>query len=277
MIARRRLAFAVALLTLLAACATTKKTVFEQDGTKIMLVSKRGSSTRYDHPITISPVRLSHILARIDLRTSAKEGQQRVGAIPLESLELIANAVAAALREAGPTQSVMVLSLRRDKRWGIFDQNYLTSFITYVVGDELFIHLSRSDWEVPPRREDNLPEPKIGQFPSSFRILPGRAMELVDPQAVAITWKDAVFEKPTRTRVGAGGKLMRREILMESPDDEPLPAASAPVEAAPIPANLSPDALRALADLEQRRRDGEISEGRYQSERRQILATDATP
>ena len=150
-------------------------------------------------------------------------------------------------------------------------------FITYVRGDELYIHLSRSDWEIPPRREDSLPEPKIGKFPSNFRIVPGRAMELVDQQAVAVAWRDAIFKRPTRTRVSASGKLLRREILMESPDDEPVPSASAPVEPAPIPTDLSPEALRALADLEERRRDGEISENRYQSERRQILASDATP
>jgi len=40
---------------------------------------------------------------------------------------------------------------------------------------------------------------------------------------------------------------------------------------------MSPQSLRALADLEQRRLDGEVSENRYHSERRRILAMDATP
>jgi hypothetical protein len=277
MIARRRLALATALLTVLVGCATSKKTVFEQGGTTAVLVSKRGGDTDYRHPITISPIRLSHVLSRIDVRTPVKDGQRRVAGIPLESLELISTAVSSALREADHRQSVAVSSVRRSKRWGIFDKNYLTSFITYVRGDELYIHLSRSDWEIPPRREDNLPEPKIGVFPTSFRIVPGRAIELVDQQAVAVVWKDAIFKTPTRTRVGADGKLMRREILMESPEDEPLPSASAPPEAEPIPTNMSPESLRALADLEQRRLDGEISENRYHSERRRILAMDATP
>ena len=277
MIARRRLALATALLTVLVGCATSKKTVFEQGGTTAVLVSKRGGDTDYRHPITISPIRLSHVLSRIDVRTPVKDGQRRVAGIPLESLELISTAVSSALREADHRQSVAVSSVRRSKRWGIFDKNYLTSFITYVRGDELYIHLSRSDWEIPPRREDNLPEPKIGVFPTSFRIVPGRAIELVDQQAVAVVWKDAIFKTPTRTRVGADGKLMRREILMESPDDEPLPSASAPPEAEPIPTNMSPQSLRALADLEQRRLDGEVSENRYHSERRRILAMDATP
>jgi hypothetical protein len=158
----------------------------------------------------------------------------------------------------------------------IFDHKYLTSFIAYVKGENLFVHLSRTDWEIPPRREDKLPEPKIGKFPSRFRIIPGTAMNFVDEQTVAIAWRDPIFSRPTRTRVSPSGKLIRRTILMESPE-EAEPSAPAASQSMSIPPGTSPGALRALADLEEQRQRGEINELEYTRKRREILAADAPP
>jgi uncharacterized membrane protein len=44
-----------------------------------------------------------------------------------------------------------------------------------------------------------------------------------------------------------------------------------------IPPGTSPGALRALADLEERRQRGEINELEYTKKRREILAADAPP
>jgi hypothetical protein len=278
-IARRKIARAalITLLSALAGCTTTAKTVFEQRGTTVKLQSKRGEDLGLDHPVTIASVRLSHILSRVDVRLSVKEGQQRAPAIPLESLDLIANGLAEGLREAGPNQRVVVYSIRRLKSFKVFDHQYLTSFIAYLKGENLFLHLSRTDWEIPPRRENKLPEPRIGKFPSKFRIVPGTAMNFVDQQAVAVAWRDPIFSKPTRTRVSPSGKLMRRTILMESPEEEAEPSAPAAGEASAIPPGTSPGALRTLADLEERRQRGEISELEYTQRRREILAADAPP
>jgi hypothetical protein len=283
MITRRSIALAalVVCATALTGCMTTKKTVLEKGGITVQLISKRGDNVELNHPVIIAPVRLSHILARIDIRLSVKEGQQRVPAIHVESLDAISEGLALGLREARPNQRVIVYSIRREKRFGIFDSNYLTSFIAYVHGDNLFLHLSRSEWEIPPRKKDRLPEPKIGKFPSKFRILPGKAMRMVDEQALAIAWDDKIFERPTRTRITPSGKMVRKTILMESEEWGSDPAAESdadeaePEEVLTVPAGTSAKTLRELADLEERRQRGEISEYDYEKQRKKIL--DAGP
>jgi len=277
-IAARMIALAALLawVSALAGCVTTR-TVFQQKGTTVKLHSERGEDLDLSHPVIISPARLSHILSRVDVRLSVKKGQQRAPAIPLESLDLIASGLAEGLREAGPNQRVVVYSIRRIKSLKVFDHKYLTSFIAYVKGENLFLHLSRTDWEIPPRREDKLPQPVIGKFPSKFRIVTGSAMNLVDQQSVAVAWRDPIFSKPTRTRVSPSGKLIRRTILMESPEEEAEPSASPPTETNAIPTRTSPGALRALADLEEQRQRGEIDEQEYTRRRREIIEAETPP
>jgi len=281
MIARRSIALATlaACATALVSCATTT-TILEQKGLTVKLVSERGDNIELNHPLTIAPVRLAHILARVDIRLSAKDGQQRVPGFHIESLESISKGLAQGLREASPNQRVVVYSIRREKRFGIFDTKYLTSFIAYVHGENLFVHLSRSDWEIPPRKKDNLPQPKIGKFPSKFRIFPGMAMKLVDEQSLAIAWRDDIFSRPTRTRVTPSGQMMRKTILMESvepeidSDTESDAVEAKPEEPLTIPAGISAKTLRELADLEERRQRGEISEYSYERLRKKILDSD---
>jgi hypothetical protein len=278
-IARRRKSLAVllALVSALVGCATTTKSVFEQRGTTVKLQSKRGEDPALDHPVIIAPARLAHILSRLDVRLSAEDGQQRIAAIPLESLELIADGLSQGLREAGPNQRVVVYSIQTKKTFKIVAHQYLTSFIAYVKGENLFVHLSRTDWEIPPRRKDKLPEPKIGSFPSRFRIIPGTAMNIVDQQSVAVAWRDPIFSRPTRTRVSPSGELIRRTILMESPAEELDSNSAVAGQSIPIPPGTSAGALRALADLEEQRQRGEVSELEYGNRRREILAADAPP
>jgi hypothetical protein len=278
MIRRKSIALAalVVCAAALAGCMTTKKTILEQKGITVQLISKRGDNVELNHPMIVAPVRLSHMLARIDIRLSVKEGQQRVPAFHIEELEGISEGLAKGLQEAKPNQRVIVYSIRREKRFGIFDTKYLTSFIAYAHGENLFLHLSRSNWEIPPRRKDSLPEPKIGKFPSKFRILPGKAMRLVDEQSLGIAWRDKIFERPTRTRVTPSGQMIRKTILMES--EEPERDAEAepdqPTGATTIPAGISAKTLRDLADLEERRQRGEIGEYDYEQQRNKILAAD---
>jgi hypothetical protein len=288
MMRRRSIALAtlVVCTAALAGCMTTKKTIVDKKGITVQLVSRRGDSVALNHPITIAPVRLYHILARIDIRLSVKEGQQRAPAFHLETLDVISQGLAQGLREAGPNQRVIVYSIRREKRFGIFDSNYLTSFVAYAHGDYLFLHLSRSDWEIPPRKQDRLPEPKIGKFPTKFRILPGKAMKMVDEQALAIGWSDPVFQKPSRTRMTPSGQMVRKTILMESNEPDSVEPegdsgsdtrGAEPIDAQSIPAGISPKTLRELADLEEKRQRGEISEYDYEKQRNEILTPDPTP
>ncbi len=260
----------------------TTKTVFKQKQTTVQLVSKRGENIGLNHPVVIAPVRLAHILTRIDIRLSAKDGQQRVPGFHIESLDLISQGLSLGLSQADPNQRVVVYSIRREKRFGIFDTHYLTSFIAYVHGENLFLHLSRSNWEIPPRKKDRLPEPRIGKFPSRFRILPSKAMKRVDEQSLAIAWRDETFARPSRTRITPSGKMMRKTILMESEEPEiDSNTKSGTVEAKPearltIPAEISVKTLRELANLEERRQRGEISEYDYERQRREILDANST-
>ena len=63
------LAALLAWVSALTGCATTRN-VFQKGETTVKLASKRGEKLGLNHPIIIAPVRLSHILSRIDVRRS---------------------------------------------------------------------------------------------------------------------------------------------------------------------------------------------------------------
>jgi hypothetical protein len=105
-------------------------------------------------------------------------------------------------------------------------------------------------------------------------------MKMVDEQSLAIAWRNDIFARPTRTRVTPSGKMMRKTILMESevPEDDPDAGSDAvekeAAEKLNIPAGISAKTLRELADLEDKRQLGEISEYDYERQRRRILDAD---
>jgi len=249
---------------------TVRQTVDDDGYTQVILRGqKRGGKAidkGFEHPVTIAPVRMAHILSRIDLRRRKGEDRKRIPAIHLDSLFTIAEGMTEALQMANSSQEIVVQSVRRSRHLGVFDRNYLTSLLCYMRDDLLYIHISRSDWEVPVQRKDRLPETHVGKYPIEFGLVVEKGMMLVDHQAVAVEWRDQIFRKPTRTRLTPSGKVVRRTILMESLEDEtdygPRPQMSD---------DLSPEQLRALADLEEQRRSGKISEGQYNASRNRIL------
>ena len=273
-------AFSALVLLLAAGCITqpVREDVFREGTIDVFLRSeKRGFKILdkgYEHPVTISPVRAAYILSRMDLRTgskAAKKGEQRVPAIPTEMLFPIAEGVSQALAQADENQEVVVMAIRRFKRLHVFERKYLTSFVAYARDDRLYIHLARSEFdmsEFPRHRQEKIPEPRIGEHPMKFRLYSGTAMTLVDAQSVAVEWRDPIFSRATRTKISPGGEVTRKTILMESPAEEWIhgePAANA------LPENLSPEQLRALADLEERRQRGHVTEAEYREQRREIL------
>ena len=276
------LTLCIALAVVCSACInrSIRVPVFDEEGTEVYLRAKKSGlgvvERGFDHPAQISPVRMAHILSRVDLRTPeskrflrSTKPSERIPAIPLKSLYVIADGLSKALAAADPNQEVIVRSVLKEKRLALFDHSYLTSFISYVQDDQLFIHLSRFDWEVPKSgREHKLPEPDVSREVMKFRLIPSEAMTLMAPQALAVDWRDSIFRKPTRTRVTPGGEVVRKTILMEMQDDpddvvDPLSAG--------IPANASPQTLRDLADLEEVRRKGLITESQYRKRKQQIL------
>jgi hypothetical protein len=266
--ARRAALLALPLLALFAsACVTrTVRTVVSDDGwTKVVLRhGKKGSTVverDFGHPIEIAEVRMAHILSRIDLRKGGDD-KERVPAIPLETLFTIAAAASQGLAAANSSQEVAIQSIRRDKHFVIFERQYLTSLLCYVKDDLLYVQVSRSDWEIPRGRKEKLPETHPGEFPQDFRLVTDQGMALFDKQTVAVSWRDDIFRRATRTRVTPTGKVVRRTILMESADDD--------VQGG-VPSDLTPAQLRALADLEEARRAGDLSETEYSAQRAAIL------
>jgi hypothetical protein len=77
--------------------------------------------------------------------------------------------------------------------------------------------------------------------------------------------------------VSPSGELIRRTILMESPDEGSDEDAAATGQGMKIPMGTSGETLRALADLEDQRKRGEINEFEYTKRRREILAENAPP
>ncbi|MGI9589973.1 MAG: hypothetical protein ACR2P8_01290 [Myxococcota bacterium] len=271
---------ALALLALLAlgasACITrpVKEKVFSSEYTETYLRwDVRGTKTvpkSFEHPAAIAPVRLAHILSRIDMRQGEGAESKRVPAIPLDTLFLIGDAMAQGLAKADSDQEVVIQSIRKGKHLYIFDRWYLTSLLAYVQNDMLYIHISRSDWEIPAgkkrlRTEDRLPETHVGKYPLDFRLVVDRGMTLADHQSVAVEWKDPIFKKPTRTRVTPSGRVVRREVLMESFEDTTVYDEGPKVE------ELTGEQLRALADLDDARRAGQVSESEYYSRKNAIL------
>jgi hypothetical protein len=280
--ARGSAIFTLVVAVLAAGCGTrtVRETIYDDGQTGIVLRKQtRGGEVidpGYSHPLAIAPVRLAHILSRIDIRTDTDDGSERLPALPTESLYVLADHLAVALGRADSTEEIAVSFIVRDKRWGVFDQRFLYSFITYAKGETLYIHLSRIAWEIPKTadtRKERLPEPRIGDFPMEFRVIPTTAMTPVDAQSLAVVWRDPVFSKPTRTSVGLDGKVLRRTILMETPEETEVEVEEKVVPTV-LPETLAAATLRALADLEEERGRGEITEAQYNERRREIIRND---
>lgn len=261
---------------LLAACRTpVTEDVFKEGPVQVFLRSEKSwqfgqlVEKDYSHPVTISPVRVAHILSRIDVRLAGK----RAPAIPTDLIYPMAEGISRSLSRAGAEQEVVVMAIQKERSLAIFDHDYLTSFVVYAKDDQLFVYLARIHWEVPAREKEKPPQPKIGEERMSFRLYPSKGMEVLEGQGVAVNWRDQVFARPTRTKVLPTGEVVRKTILLESDEEEPSTSTSGAEGGTPeAPTGLTPEQLRALADLEEARRDGEISEAEYSARQQEIMA-----
>lgn len=237
----------------------------------------------FDHPVLISPVRAAHMLAFVDVEEGSGDDREARPAVPPEMIYEVGEALARALEKAGPDDEVVVRALRRDRRLGIFTTRFLSSFVASVEDDRLRLSFGHVDWELPkfgsgrPGQED-LPEPIAGERQMSFRVVPRDAFVTLGGQSVAFDWRDDRFREPEQMQITPTGEVRRRTILLQGPapsegeagaSDEPRAAEPSPE---PLPEGLSPAALRRLADLEEARRRGEITEAEYQRRRRRLLS-----
>ena len=250
----------------------SRHVLHDQGGVKVVLraelVAGETVARGHSHPATIAGVRLAHILSRIDVRFGAiaEDGTQRRPAIATDLLYQLGDLLAEALAKSDPNQEVVVQALRKERTLGIFTTTHVTSFVAWVQDDDLVIHLSRVDQLIPKgEKSEELREPQPGSEVMAFKTLPSEGVVPIAHQAVAVDWRNPVFRSPTHVRVGPNGRVVRRTILMESaePTEEPEPTDRV------LPAD--PGVLRALADLEETRRGGAITEREYQQQRRDLL------
>lgn len=269
------LALHLAVLALgLSACASRPvKQMIVDDGTLRILLrgEEKGGEIvdrGYDHPITISATRIANILSAIDVRLA--KDNERVPAIPIELLYGIAQGVADALGKANSGQEVVVVATRTTRRLGIFTNKFVTSFVAYVSEEQLFVHLGYVDWEVPRGPDERILDPKVGREYMAFRVLPVEGYVAVGDQSIAAYWRNPIFQKSRVLGRTQGGGLTRRTILLEAPEED--------IDIADEPEihfdRLAPATLRRLADLEEMRNAGEVTEAEYASRRREILQAD---
>jgi hypothetical protein len=159
-----------------------------------------------------------------------------------------------------------VQSVRKEMQHGLFHRKYLTSFVSYVKEDRLHVLLSRVDWPLPDKSDKTfrLPEPRPGEEVMEFRTVTSAQYHYAGRQGVRVAWRDDRFAGATPLPTGQEGEARRRTILMES-TERVAPLTGGDLE------GLSAEALRDLADLEEDRRQGRITETEYRRAREQIL------
>jgi hypothetical protein len=261
------------LTTLLSGCGGpryARDTFYESGDYKLVLRSRTDVNPGYDHPATVSAVRMAHILASIDVRFDEDETKNaRQPAVPVELVYPLGEHLAKALAKADPTQEVVVDARRQTRSLKLFTSEKLTSLVVAMKNDQLRIHVSRVDWDVPKNPNDRIREPDARKEFQKFKVLPSRGIVPIARQVVAVDWRQEAFRKPDAIRIRAGGRVERRTILLEEPEDE---APLDPAAAAPDLSALTPGALRELADLEEARQGGRIGEAEYLARRRKILS-----
>ena len=234
-------------------------------------------------PATISVRRMTNILTAIEYKVDKEDdsflnvpfigdsdeedpSQYLNSIVTAETIGPIAKAVSKALAQADSSQVVVVKAVRKKRRLGIFHRKFYTGFTVYVEGNYLYLHLSHLNREIENDPNAKIPDPVIGEASSEFRSVPSSTMHAVGPYGLAVRWRDPFFAKTARALDGKG--VRTRTILMESKTPEDELGASLPVR---LSDQLSPATLRALADLEEERRAGRISETQYRMRRDDLM------
>jgi len=261
----------------LAGCATrtVRHSVIKRHAIEVDLVRQVAGFTvekqGHEHPAIISTQRLSNILAAIEVETPAPgEGTIRQPAFAADMIEKTAEGLAQALAEASPDEEVGVKVIRTQARLGIFSKKYLTTFLAYVDKGQLYLLLRRVDWPIKESDEKKAwPEPIKNRKVMNFRVVSGPPIYFAGVQDLEIDWQSDVFRAAFRLPGSTKGEKRRREVISSSPvPREELESGS---DGGPNLGDLTSDQLRALADLEDDRREGRITELDYQRERRQLL------
>lgn len=268
--------FLVALVMSGCASRPSRHSIIQKTGMQVDLVRYvkgfRTEQQGFEHPAIISQERLTHILGAVEIETREEKGSATIrqpGFHP-EMIEPIAAALSEGLRQAGPDEEVGIQAVRKERSLGIFHRKYLTAVLAWVKDGSLFLQLHRSEWPIPQEKESKpLPEPRRDTRPMDYRVVSGEPLYFAGPQTLEIDWKNEAFRAAYHLPGSTGGEKRRREVLLESP----IPASERKQSDDDGIAldQLSPDQLRTLADLEEDRRSGRITEQAYQKARRELL------
>lgn len=236
----------------------------------------RGFSTEekgYEHPAVVSVPRLTYILSAIEVEIQQEKGGiVRQPAFHKAIISKTAEALASALAQAGTDEAVGMNVIRKDSRLGVFHRKFLTSFLAYMDDGQLYLLIRRVDWPVPKTMQDSkLPKATRTKKVMNFRVVTGQPIYFAGPQDLEIDWQNEAFKKVFRLPGSTKGQKRRRDVL----DSSPIPRAEFQADSSDTEGvsldQLSPGQLRALADLEEDRREGRITETTFQRERRQLL------
>jgi hypothetical protein len=270
------LIFAVGISSGGCATRTVRKNVVKRSDIEIDFVRQvkgigRAEPRGFEQPAIISVERMEHILGAIEVETPHKGGGMiRQPAFHPDILHSSSEEIVAAFAEVGPDEELGVNIVRKEMRFGVLHRKFLTSFLAHIEDGYLYLDLTRVDWKIPKNKEDKrLPVPIRGQAPMDFRIVAGDHLYYAGPQTLEIDWRNPVFQTAYKLPGTTSGEKVRREILYQTdvPKEE-LDAASP--DGVRID-QLSAEQLRALADLEEDRREGRLTEAAYQKAKRQLL------
>lgn len=220
----------------------------------------------YEHPVTISGVRVAHILASFSFEDRKGHAHPLVRTGHVYDL---AEGISDALGKATPADEVIAVASAHDRRLGIFSDRRVTSFRCMLEQGQLRFefYAIEFDWkDDDPRSEEYTVPLALPQRKPPFRLVPGQAQALAGPRGLLVDWRDPFFRRPVNLSI-RHGQVRRRTILMEAePEDEaidPLPGA---------PASTQTNAqVQALDQLDAARRAGILPEAEFQRRRRLIL------
>lgn len=208
------LGVSVALGLLGCATSTVQKTVVDQYGLTIKLRSQAkpfGDATPrgFEQPAVIPAPQLALILGgvEIDQRPDANSPVfERRPAIPSKILGKVSEGLAQAFAEASPDQEIVVLALRKELQHGVFHRKFLTSFVTYLKNDQLYLFFSRVEWPVDKKRaNDRLPEPSPNDRVMNITTVGNAVYEKAGAQGIRVDWRRPEFGLDTVAASPGGG------------------------------------------------------------------------
>ncbi|MEE3326483.1 MAG: hypothetical protein VX252_04065 [Myxococcota bacterium] len=203
----------------------------------------------YNQPVTISSERLATILGgiEIDIRKSKNSAvRERRPALSAKMLLSVSKSLPQAFAKASPNQQIIVMALRKQMQKGIFNRKYLTSFTTYVKGDDLYVFFSRIEWQIDESSKNaRIPQPFPGEVVMPFETVATPGYELVGSQGVRVKWKRTQFgpalsssETPPAPR-----STPAPAVVPAAATAVPVaPAATAPPQTTVVPAAPTPAA-----------------------------------